>query len=400
METRGNVGAVPAEKSINPVEPAAKPRLLMVHSSSERYGSDVACLRIAVAAVRDWQVEVLLPSPGPLADEMRAAGIEVTILDPIVLRRADLSGLRALILPARWLRSAARLRSFVRGRSRYDVVHSNCAPTLGGALIARWSGARHVWHVHEIFTSDVQRRIFDRLLSRCADVVLACSTAALDQFPAVVAAATGKVVFTGAELPSGITVTEPLSGSTPVVVCVGRLNSWKGQEVLIDAVARLSSRGVQVRAELVGSIFRTERHHEDRLRSQIDQFGLAASVALLGQRSDALEIVARADIAVVPSTRPEPFGMALVEAMALGRPVVASDAGGPAEIVTDGVDGLLVPPGDAVALADALQKLIESPEYARSLGAHAKTRAADFTTEGMTDQVLGSYADLLKMGPR
>lgn len=382
-------------------DPLATPRLLIVHSSSDRYGSDLACLRIATAAAGDgWLVEVLVPSAGPLVDDLRAQGVTVSVLDPIVLRGADLSGLRALVLPMRWGRNALALRAFMRARPSFDVVHSNCAPTLGGALIARWSRARHVWYVHEVFTSSWQRRIFDRLLRRSADIVLACSATVLDQFPGVAADGIGRVVYTGVEVPVGVGTREPLGNGVPVVVCVGRLNSWKGQEVLVDAIARLRARGIEVRAELVGSVFRKKRHFEERLRAQVDELGLTGQVAFLGERRDALEIVGRADIAVAPSTRPEPFGMALVEAMALGRPVVASAAGGPAEVVTDGLDGLLVPPRDPVALADALQRLIESPEFARALGTHAKIRAADFSAENMTAQVLASYDDLLAKGRR
>jgi glycosyltransferase involved in cell wall biosynthesis len=384
-----------------PDSPIAERRLLIVHSSADRYGSDLACLRIAAAAAAEgWSLDVLLPSAGPLVDDLRALGINVLVLDPIVLRRADLTGVGPLLLPFRWARGVVALRSFTRGRPAYDVVHSNCAPTLGGALIARWSKARHVWYVHEVFTSSRQRRVFDRLLQRAADLVLACSAAALAQFPRVVEAGMGRVAHTGVEVPADAVVAEPLRAAVPVVVCVGRLNSWKGQEVLVDAIARLRSRGIDVRAELVGSVFRDERHFEERLRSQVDALGIADHVSFLGERRDVLAIVGSADIAVLPSTRPEPFGMALVEAMALGRPVVASSAGGPAEVVTDGVDGLLVRPRDAVALADALQRLIEDPDFARTLGTHAKARAADFSSTSMTTKVLASYDELLAKGPR
>jgi glycosyltransferase involved in cell wall biosynthesis len=254
--------------------------------------------------------------------------------------------------------------------------------------------------VHEVFTSNRQRRIFDHVLRRGADIVLACSATALAQFPNVIEAGIGRVAHTGVEVPSDVVVAEPLRAQVPVVVCVGRLNSWKGQEVLVDAIARLRSRGIEVHAELVGSVFRDERHFEERLRSQVDELGIADNVSFLGERRDVHAIVGSADIAVVPSTRPEPFGMALVEAMALGRPVVASAAGGPAEVVTDGVDGLLVRPGDAVALADALQRLIENPDFARTLGTHATTRAADFSSKNMTTKVLASYDELLAKGPR
>ncbi|MEO6715309.1 MAG: glycosyltransferase [Mycobacteriales bacterium] len=379
--------------------PGHRRRLLIVHASSDLYGSDVACLRVAAAArAAQWEVDIVVPSDGPLVPASRAVGATVVVLDPIVLRHADLSGVRPLLLPARWLRQSLRLRAFARSRPAYDVVHSNCAPTLGGALVARWSGARHVWYVHELFTSTLQRRVFDYLLCRYADAVITCSRAALDQFPGVVRAGHGHVGYARVDVPDEIERSKPLSGGVPVVVCVGRLNSWKGQDVLIAAIARLRSRGVAVRAQLVGSVFRDERQFEQRLRDLVEELGVGDVVDFLGERRDALDIVAEADIAVIPSTRPEPFGMSVVEAMALGRPVVASAAGGPAEIISSGIDGLLVPPGDAVALADALQRLIESPEFAREIGAHAVSRAGDFTGAQATNKVLEVYADVLARG--
>jgi len=380
------------------VPAAGRRRLLIVHSSADRYGSDLACLRIATAA-RDagWHVDVVLPNGGPLVADLAQAGVTTLLLDPIVLRRADLRGWRGLTVPFRWLQAAARMRRFATARERYDVVHSNCAPTLGGALLARHWRAKHVWHVHEIFTSSLQARVFDGILRRSADVVLTCSQAAADQFPRLSQTGKVRVVYTGVDVPAGVPTVEPLSNGVPTVVCVGRLNSWKGQPVLVDAVGRLTARGVTLTAQLVGSVFRTERHHEETLRNQVDELGLAGRVELLGERSrgDTLDIVAACDIAVLATTRPEPFGMALVEAMTLGRPVVASAAGGPPEYITDGVDGLLVPPGDARALADAVQRLVDDPELARRLGTAARTKVAGLTTSRMTAAVLEAYHDAL-----
>src|SRR4029079_17908785 len=84
---------------------------------------------------------------------------------------------------------------------------------------------------------------------------------------------------------------------------------------------------------------------------------------------------------VVPSLVPEGFGLTVVEGMAAGLPVVAPDAGGPAEIIRHDVDGLLVPPGDTVALADALRRLAADPATRRRLGDAARSRAGDFTPE-------------------
>jgi glycosyltransferase involved in cell wall biosynthesis len=102
-------------------------------------------------------------------------------------------------------------------------------------------------------------------------------------------------------------------------------------------------------------------------------------VSLEGEVDDPVAVFASADVVVVPSKLPEPFGKVVVEAMALGRPVVATTPGGPAEVITSGVDGLLVPADDVAALVDALRGLLRDPAAAQRLGRAAAVRAAGFS---------------------
>jgi glycosyltransferase involved in cell wall biosynthesis len=102
----------------------------------------------------------------------------------------------------------------------------------------------------------------------------------------------------------------------------------------------------------------------------------------------------RADVVVVPSSEPEPFGMVVVEGMALGRPVIATNAGGPAEIINDKVDGLLVPPKDPEALADAIEWLRAHRAAARQIGASARERAQQFDPARACAVVLDVYEQL------
>jgi glycosyltransferase involved in cell wall biosynthesis len=371
-------------------------RLLIVHSSADRYGSDIACLVVATAT-RDagWHVDVLLPHDGPLVGEL-SAGIRAELVDSLVVRRAICTCPACCSSRSAGWWHCSGCAAWARGRSPYDVVHSNCLRTLGGALLARWWGAVHVRHVHEILTSRWQRAVYDQLLCRSADAVVTCSRSALHQFPRLVASGKGRVAYTGARVAADVTGGPVSTARLTTIVSVGRLNGWKGQQVLVDAVGRLVSRGHDVRLQLVGSVFRGEERYEAALRRRVDELGLGTRVELLGERRDAAAVVAAADIAAVATTRPEPFGMALVEAMALGRPVVASLAGGPAEFIVDGRCGLLVTPGDAVALADAIERLVADPAGARRIGAAAVERAGELTTGRMTTVVLDTYRSALQ----
>jgi glycosyltransferase involved in cell wall biosynthesis len=209
--------------------------------------------------------------------------------------------------------------------------------------------------------------------------VVACSRYVAEQFPSV----HPKVIHSGGDLRSlrQVATREPFSVDPPTVVCVGRLNRWKGQDVLVKALALLRDQGRYLRCRLVGGAFATDGDVEASLVDLIEGLGLREQVQLMGDVADASVFMATADIAVVPSKIAEPFGKVVIEAMALGRPVVATAAGGPLEVIGNGKDGLLVPPDDEVALAAALSRLLDNPSWARSLGEAARLRAMDFGEE-------------------
>lgn len=365
-------------------------RLLIVHQAADMYGSDRVCLAIASAAVaRGWTVGALVPESGPLVEQLVNVGVDVTILDPLVLRRTDLRATKLWKLPGRWLRAIWRLWQFAKAQ-RYDVVHSSCSPTLGGAVLARMWRRPHVWHVQEYLPGPYPMRVALEALLQTADGVVVASNAIRDQFTSSALRDRAVVAYSGAAAPD-IVPNPVLTAPTATIVCVGRLNAWKGQDVLIRAVRDVIDRGYSVRTYLVGGYYGDESRFDVRLRELIDRHHLGSDVVMLGERSDAQAIVARSDIAVVPSKRPEPFGMTLVEAMHLGRPVISTNAGGPREIIRHGVDGILVPMGDSQALATAIEYLLSHRDEALRLGRSATARAKMFTPAQMTSIVLGLH---------
>lgn len=369
-------------------------RLLFVHANADLYGADLVMLRIASEAVRiGWQVEAVLPFRGPLAVELESLGVPVATIDPLVVRRADLRWPTVLALPFRWVRDLVRLWWFGRHR-RFDIVHTNTVPAFGGFLLARWTHARHVMHVQEIFWQRRFLRLLERPLARC-DRLMCISTAVREQFESSAVRERCRLVYTGVDVPPGVPEREPLGGDAVELITVGRLNEWKGQDILVDAVAELREELPSLRLRLVGDVFRQEWHHRRRLEKQVARLGLRDIVTFEGVRRDALELVGQADIVVVPSKRPEPFGMVLVEGMALGRPVIATHGGGPGEILTDGDDGLLVPPGDPHALAAAIRRLVADPASARAMAERGRVRSRDFTAERMVRAALAVYDEVL-----
>jgi glycosyltransferase involved in cell wall biosynthesis len=167
---------------------------------------------------------------------------------------------------------------------------------------------------------------------------------------------------------------------------VGRLAPWKGQEVFVRAFAAAfpdgGAEGAIVGAALFG---------EDAYATRVERLATDAGIEMRGWRDDVQAELHRLDVLVHCSTVPEPFGQVVVEGMAAGLAVVASDAGGPAEIVTDGHDGLLVPPGDVTALGAALRRLRDDPELRERLGRNAVETAKQYRPEAVAASLRDVY---------
>jgi glycosyltransferase involved in cell wall biosynthesis len=178
---------------------------------------------------------------------------------------------------------------------------------------------------------------------------------------------------------------------------LAQITPWKGQDTAIEALRLLVERGVDAQLLLIGSakfVSRSTRHDNNeylaRLRASVVAAGLEDRVCWLGEREDVPELIRALDLLMLPS-REEPFGRALIEAMALGVPVLATNVGGPAEILEDGREGYLLSPDEPAAWAVAARAILEQPELARRMGEAGRERAQAFTDERHAEAILAVY---------
>jgi glycosyltransferase involved in cell wall biosynthesis len=343
---------------------AVRPRVVLLHSSDEMYGADRMLLHVAdairtgtPAGVEVWLPTDVAPAASALSAELTARGIVWRRTDVPVLRRAYLNPRGAL----RLARSGTRLWRALRVE-RPAVVWLGNSALLPAAPIAVLARVRHrVLHVQERWEgreAGVLRVLARFARTRIAIAPWVAAATGLDPVPLVIE----NCVDDAAERSAGSTVPDgPLT-----FVVASRWNRWKGHMTLLRA---WDLAGCPGRLVVLGG--------PPPVGDAVDVPAVVGelvsrpdTVEIVGEVPDIAPYVAAADVVVLPSDEPEPFGLVVIEAFALSRPVVASDAGGPAGIITDGVDGWRYAIGDAEALADVLRSLTR--ERARAAGVEAR----------------------------
>src|SRR5829696_2549120 len=311
--------------------------------------------------LRAW----FLNDPGPLVQTLATAGVPAR---PVIFQsRTDLAGA---------VRFAQALRS-----ERPRIVHLHVGGRSRVWLLRALSSARRVAHVHGERAEDGTPLPLETL-ARSVQAVIATSKA-------VAAAVPGgaTVVYPGVDVVD--TVASPSLGP-PTVGTIGRLEPIKGMTFLLEAAAVLRRRLPELRIELAGS-----GSCEPRLRSLAAQLGIAEAVNFLGWRDDVDSLHQRWQVFAQPSIH-EGLGLSVLEAMAAGRPVVASATGGLPELVEDERTGFLVPVGDVEALSGRLGRLLEDEALRFRMGEAARRRAAgSFSLDEMAARTAAVYDRLL-----
>ncbi len=363
----------------------AQNQILFIHQSAEMYGSDRVLLDLIVGLDRRrYHAVVLLPEEGLLADELRAAGAQVHIGPVCKISRATLSPLGMLRFLSDIVGSY-RCIAGIAGETRPWLVHSNTLAVFGGAVWARLNRVPHLWHVHEIILSPiVAKKMLPFLLRLLADRVVCNSRATaawvIGEQPKLKAITS--IIWNGlsdsfaASAKAGDLRSElDIPRHHVLIGLVGRINRWKGHTLLLRAAEKLAARGVSNFTVLfVGGVASGYDYVKEQLQREIANSSAKAHIRVLDFHSNISAIWAEVDIGAVPSTEPEPFGVVALEAMALGKPVVAAAHGGLVDIVVPGETGILFVPRDEDSLADALQELVSDGEKRRRMGEAGRIR--------------------------
>jgi glycosyltransferase involved in cell wall biosynthesis len=380
-------------------------RVAVLDHSAVLSGGELAIARAIVGIGAAASVHTILGADGPLRHRLEAAGSTVEVLE--LDDRAAHVG-RATVRPGRLdPRAVIATVRYVVGLSRRlrrlrpDVVHTNSLKSaLYGGAAARLAGIPCVWHVRDRIATPYLPHSAVRLVRVAArvlpTVVVANSEStlrALDVDGCVVPSPLDPSISPGELFGRG-----EHDGLLRVTV-LGRLAAWKGQDLAIEAFAdALGTSSATLR--IVGAPLFGEEEFAASLRARAESLGVAGRVEFRGFVDDIASVLADTDVLVHSSRIPEPFGQVVIEAMGSGCAVLVPDEGGPAEVVTDGVDGVTYAMGDVVALSKALRRLADDPALRARLGEAAARTASGYTPEALAPRLLAAWSSAATRGRR
>lgn len=354
-------------------------KVIVVMPLAEQKGGGEMMLWDLMHQGRNAGVEwlVIFLEDGPMVEQVKSLGIDTRIVKSGRLRQVH-----------RFIAAVFQIAAIARREGADMIVNWMWITHISGGLAAMLAGLPAVWYQLEVPSDKTWLVRLATLIPARAIVTLSKDgkQAQAQIWPhrptPLVYPGVALDRFEPAALPSVEETRHklglPLHG--PLIGIVGRLQRWKGMHVLVQAMPQVLQKYPDAHCVVVGGKHDLEPDYEEFLKAEIAALGLKERVIMAGLQRNIPEWVQAMDVFVHASDK-EPFGIVIIEAMALGKPIIAGNAGGPTEIITDGVNGLLTPYGDADKLAIAILRYLDEQEFAQNVGLAARQRACDFSTQ-------------------
>ena len=357
-------------------------RILFVDQTGELGGAEL-CLADLAIQLRN-RASVFLFQSGPFEELLKQSGVEVRLANqaapkPRVSKQARLYSY-LLAFPA----LTSLILDLARAAKGFDLLYANTAKALmvtaAAGLILR---KRFLFHLHDMIDAAHFSRLNRWLLVTAANFatgIVANSEATAAAYRRAGGRNRNLVVIPNGFRPELFREDEPAlrpaiaSRDKSAVGMFGRITRWKGQDVLIRALAQLPD----VRVVFVGAALFTDedRKYQQELVVLAEELGVSDRVQFAGFQRNVLPYLKAVDLVVHCSISPEPFGRVIVEALLAGKPVIATRGGAPAEIIEDGVTGVLVKPNEPAELATAIEGLLADPVRASQMAAKGQETAS------------------------
>lgn len=389
-----------------------KSSILFIHQSAELYGSDKTILMfISNLDKQKYFPIVILPFDGPLKTEFEKNNIKVVIAPVLKLYRKMFTPKNILKFFKEYT-EGLKIINRLHKEHDFTIVYSHTLAALIGIIFASKNKIRHLWHVQEIIAKPkLFNKGFKRLLSlKSNHVAVYDSKTTMDFW----IEGNKKLAKKSEAICNGLDVTEKpapnlieienirsevfkVKPEDVVISLVGRINSWKGQKLLLEAFNEIADKYPNTKLVYIGSAPPNQEFFETDLKQKITDYSLSKRVIIIPFQENIWKFWDAIDIAVVPSTEPEPFGMVAIEAMLAKKPVVAANHGGLTETVVNNETGLHFRPNDKSELAEAIVNLVEDKNKRILFGEKGYERVhLHFSLEKHVDHFEAIFEKLLK----
>lgn len=357
--------------------------ILFLHVGAELYGSDKVLYQVVTGLdSQKYHPIVVLPEHGVLEEKMIRAGIEVQVMAYPIMRRKFFSVIGIFQYVFSYIHYSASLIRFLKKRS-INLVYINTIAVLEGVYLYLFSKIPVIWHIHEILTTPkIIYKFTSFLIGHFDNKVITISNATEKHLidSGFVKSGNVQVVYNGIDnfnvnLDENMRQNLGINEDDFVFGHIGRVNVWKGQDDFLQASIPLLKKYKKMHILFSGNAFPGEEWREEKLISNINNYpDIKNRIHYLGYQKNTDKVFETMDVFITSSTRPEPFSMVTIEAMNHSKPVIAYDAGGPAEIVRDNVTGLLSQFQNIDRLRENMEFMLNHPKIVVQMGKESKIR--------------------------
>lgn len=385
--------------------------ILIIHQSAELYGSDKTILFFVKELDKTKYLPiVVLPSEGPLKVEFEKNNIKVVIIPVLKLYRNIFTPKNLYVFVKEYFHSQKALKELHK-EYNFQLIYSHTLAVLVGIFFAKKYRIKHLWHIQEIIAEPTfVNKTFKRLLSLKSN-----HKAIYDSIETMKFWIKGETELEKKSdfVWNGLDIEEKYNSSQEekkairkdffkvddnqiVIGLIGRINSWKGQQLLLDAFNVIANDFPEIKLVFVGSPPPGQDYFLHNLEHKIEEFKLKDRVEIVPFQQNIWLFWDAIDIAVVPSTEPEPFGMVAIEAMAAKKPVIAANHGGLTEIVIPNNTGFLFEPSNKNDLANYLKELIENPDKRSQFGENGFKRVNEvFSMKNHVQKIENIFEEII-----
>lgn len=367
--------------------------IILMPLAEQKGGAELIFLQL-MQEVRNKKINwlVIFLENGPMIDQIKKLGIKTKVIEAGRLRN-----------PLKFISTITRIVSIAK-KEKVDLIFSWMGKAhLYGGFAALLTNIPSGWYQHGIASKN---NFMDKIATALpAKYILTCSETGAKAQSKLWPKHKIKIVYPGVELgqfnpsimPTILEIRKKLNlpEKGPIIGTVGRLQRWKGMHGLIEAMPIILKKYPDANCVIIGGEHGLEPDYLSYLKKRIDCLKLKDKVVLAGFQKNIPEWMQAMDV-VVHASKNEPFGIVIVEAMALGKPVVAGPEGGPTEIITEGLNGLFAPYGNAKMLAKQILRYLDDPIFAKKIGEAAKKRAREFSTQNYVENFIKVTSEFIK----